>query len=392
LDRSPSTLRGSRYYIGHGALSRRPRLTLLHRSRSAVRRPLFTRLGNAEALVHDRARRRVLQRHLLGGIEVGRDGERGQGRFVEAGKDELLFSRIRIDIPDGEHTRDVGLKLLRVDDNRAFLDLETPFGDRPELGVQPEEHERVIRLQVDELPLGRLDANARKRAILLDHGMRDRFDVAHAAARDQVLHLRDGGRRSAELGPAMHERETSSLACELERPIERGIAAAENHESLSREVRGALDLAVNVAAFELLGAFASEPARLEAAETARDDDCFRVTTRIERGAHQKRAVIEALELGGLLAQAKRRVERFDLLEESVDQLLRTANGQRGNVVNRLVRIQLAALPARVLQRIDDVRVDAEQTELENLEQAAGSRPDNDDIRLNRAFDQRLRWG
>src|SRR5690606_19536452 len=145
------------------------------------------------------------------------------------------------------------------------------------------------------LRLGRLDANGRKRAILLDHGMRDRFVVAYAAARDQDLHLRDGGRRSAELGPALHERETSSLACDLERPTVRGTPAAENHESLSREVRGALDLVVNVAAFELLGAFASEPARLEGAETARDDDCFRVKTRIERGAHQKRAVIEALE-------------------------------------------------------------------------------------------------
>src|SRR5262249_1835095 len=48
-----------------------------------------------------------------------------------------------------------------------------------------------------------------------------------------------------------------------------------------------------------------------------------------------------------------------------------------DVVNRLVGIQLGALPAGVLERVDDVRTDAEQPQLEYLEQPAGSSADDD---------------
>ena len=85
---------------------------------------------------------------------------------------------------------------------------------------------------------------------------------------------------------------------------------------------------------------------------------------------------------------KLRVERLRLLQQPIDQFLRAADGQRGNVVDRLLRIELAALTARMLQRIDDVRADAEQSELEDLKQTAGSRADDDDVGLNRAVDDR----
>ena len=58
------------------------------------------------------------------------------------------------------------------------------------------------------------------------------------------------------------------------------------------------------------------------------------------------------------------------------QFLRTADRQRRNIVNRLVRIQLRALPADDLQGIEHMRLDAEQTQLEHLEQAARSGTDN----------------
>ena len=46
-------------------------------------------------------------------------------------------------------------------------------------------------------------------------------------------------------------------------------------------------------------------------------------------------------------------ERLDLLQQPVDQLLRAAHGQRRNVIDRLVRIELGALAADLRQRIDD---------------------------------------
>ena len=43
------------------------------------------------------------------------DGERRQRRFVEAGQDQLLLARIRIDVAHREDARDVGLEFFGVD-------------------------------------------------------------------------------------------------------------------------------------------------------------------------------------------------------------------------------------------------------------------------------------
>ena len=75
-----------------------------------------------------------------------------------------------------------------------------------------------------------------------------------------------------------------------------------------------------------------------------------------------------------LAEMQRRIERRDLLLEAVDQFLRAAHGQRGDVVDRLVGIQLGALSAGRAQRIDEVAGDSQQSELEHLEQPAGPAP------------------
>ena len=94
----------------------------------------------------------------------------------------------------------------------------------------------------------------------------------------------------------------------------------------------------------------------------------------------------AAAINHLLAQVELRVERLGLLQQPVDQLLGAADGQRRDVVDRFLRVQLAALSARMLERIDHVGADAEQAELENLEQPAGTGADDDDVGLNRAVD------
>ena len=50
--------------------------------------------GHAEPLLHDRARGRVLQVHLLRRIQVLGDRERRERRFVEAAQDQLLLARV----------------------------------------------------------------------------------------------------------------------------------------------------------------------------------------------------------------------------------------------------------------------------------------------------------
>jgi len=60
-----------------------------------------------------------------------------------------------------------------------------------------------------------------------------------------------------------------------------------------------------------------------------------------------------------------------------------AHRQGWDVVNGLVRVQLGHW-RRVLQRIDDMGLDAEQTQLEDLEQAGRTRPDDDGVGLEGA--------
>jgi hypothetical protein len=79
---------------------------------------------------------------------------------------------------------------------------------------------------------------------------------------------------------------------------------------------------------------------------------------------------------------ERGAKRLDLLEQVVGQLLAGAHGHGGNVVDRLVRIQLHALAAGVGQRINDMGLDFQQAELENLEQANRASADDDGVRLD----------
>src|ERR1700754_3067983 len=81
-------------------------------------------IRHAEPLMHDRARGRVLQELLLLRKQVMLNGERGERGLVKAGQDQLFLARIGVDIADGEHSRQTGLKLLRVDLQRLFLQLQ----------------------------------------------------------------------------------------------------------------------------------------------------------------------------------------------------------------------------------------------------------------------------
>ena len=67
----------------------------------------------------------------------------------------------------------------------------------------------------------------------------------------------------------------------------------------------------------------------------------------------------------LLAKVEAGVKGLDLLEQPVDQFLRSADRNRGNVIDRLVRIELGALAAGMRERIHDLAFHAEQPELEH---------------------------
>ena len=119
--------------------------------------------------------------------------------------------------------------------------------------------------------------------------------------------------------------------------------------------------------------------RLERPHAAGDDHRARIEARAEDGFDVEAAVLALAQRGDFLAEMQRRIERRDLLQQPVDELLGAADGQRRDVVDRLVGIQLGALAARRAQRIDEVAADTQQSELEHLEQPAGAGANDHDF-------------
>ena len=91
-------------------------------------------------------------------------------------------------------------------------------------------------------------------------------------------------------------------------------------------------------------------------------------------------------------QVELRSERRDLLHQVLGQLLAGDDGIAGNVVDRLFRIELGALPTRPVENVDQVALEVQQAQLEHGEQADRSRADNDDIGFNYVFGHKAHSG
>jgi hypothetical protein len=136
----------------------------------------------------------------------------------------------------------------------------------------------------------------------------------------------------------MHQRHAACLAGKFQRPIQRRIAAAENQQTFIGELRCALHLVMDVLAFESIRTFDTQAARLKRTEAAGDDHGACVKACVERSAQQEGAVLQRFQFDHFLTHMKLRIERLGLLQQPVDQFLRTAHGQRRDVINRLLRI------------------------------------------------------
>ncbi len=85
-----------------------------------------------------------------------------------------------------------------------------------------------------------------------------------------------------------------------------------------------------------------------------------------------------------LTDVKGRAKRLDLLQQALGQFAARAHRHCRDVVDRLVGVQLDALAADFSERVDHVRPDFEQAELEHLEQSHRTRADDDGVGLDRA--------
>ena len=89
----------------------------------------------------------------------------------------------------------------------------------------------------------------------------------------------------------MHVRDLRGLAGEVDDPVERGIAAAEDRELLAVVLRGVPHAVVDVPALEEFRAGHADAPRLERADAARDHDGARIEARAENGFDVETAVL-----------------------------------------------------------------------------------------------------
>ena len=78
-----------------------------------------------------------------------------------------------------------------------------------------------------------------------------------------------------------------------------------------------------------------------------------------------------------------RVERLDLLQQRLGETLAGDEGNAGDVVDRLFRIELGALAADLVENVDKMHLHIEQAQFENGKQPAGTCANNQHIGFDR---------
>ena len=173
-----------------------------------------------------------------------------------------------------------------------------------------------------------------------------------------------------------------AIGREIERPVERGIAAADDQDALSAED---FHLAHGIKhRLRLVGLDAGDRRAfgLERAAAGGHHNHLRLENFSLLGAHAKERIADALDGLNHVLQMEGRLERLDLLHQCVGDALAGDIGNAGNVIDRLFGIKFGALPADLVENVDDMRLHVEQAELENREQPARPGADDERVGLN----------
>ncbi len=210
-------------------------------------------------------------------------------------------------------------------------------------------------------------------------------DQVHLLLRHQRAHRVDRMRRGAEFVATMDEGDAAGDRVEVERPVERRIAAAGDQHPAAAEMLHLAHRIEDALAFVGLDAGGRRALGLERAAAGGDDHHLGLDRRPGVGRDAITAASPACR-AFRPARPSRRDGRSGRTAGSacqrVDQPLAGDDRIAGNVVDRLLRIKLGALTADLGQDVDQVGLDIEQTELEHGEQADRAGADDDGVRLN----------
>jgi hypothetical protein len=205
-----------------------------------------------------------------------------------------------------------------------------------------------------------------------ERGDRAVLGVEHVAPMDEGDTRRRRGRAMRDL--------VAQARGERERLL--GGAGDDDVPAGERLGRHALGMVEQLAALEGVEAGDLQRARHEGADARGQDDGAAVELQAGLRAHVEAAVVAARDVAHQLVEVEGGGERPDLFEQPLGELAPRAGGHCGDVVDRLVAVQLDALAARERQGVDDVGGDLAQPQLEHLEQARGACADDQGVGLD----------
>ena len=274
--------------------------------------------------------------------------ESSQCAFVEPRQDQLLFTRVGVDVADGEDARLAGLEIFGVDTDLALFNVQAPVGDGPEVGRQTPKDEDLFAGYLAQFPFAISHLEAGELIPLGQNATHHAVKLLQLLAIAQGLHLRYRGGLSPVFQPPVDQGDGFGLAVQFQCPVERGIAATQDDDVLAGNPVGVGDLVVNVFLFLFGRPRRAQAPGLEGAQAGRQDDRRRIEFGALGGDQLKAAVLLAAQLLHRLAKMEFGAKRLDLLQQPVDQFLGAHDGKRRNVIDWFLGVQLRALATRLL--------------------------------------------
>lgn len=314
-------------------------------------------------------RGRVLKTKFFVWIYKSECGLRHQRGLVETREDKLELARIIIDVADCEDTRRIGREFFGIDGDQVLMEVEAEICDRPELHRETVERQQRIARH-DEIALFlAFHSDARELAAIYVQAREIRNHEIHFIFTDQRAHLVHRIRRRAEIIAPMQKRHRFCNRLQVDRPVERGISAAGDDEILAFELIHFLDGIEDRGAFMGLKPVDGRLLRHEGPAARRDDDHggdqYRAVIRQEFPA----SVILLFEAFSHLGKMEGRLERRDLFQKPLGQVMAADDGPGRNIVNRFFRVKFGALPARTVKNIDQMAFNIQKAEFKDGKQA-----------------------
>ena len=279
---------------------------------------------------------------------------------MEAAEDELELAGVGVDVADGVHTGQRRAVVLGVHHDGIVGEVQVPVADGAELGREAKERHEGIERHGFGLPVIARDGDLLQVAVAVQVGDVGAEHELDFAAVGQRLHLFGRVGRAAKSGAAVHQRHLGGHVGQEVGPVQGRVAAAGNHDFLIAEVlRVAHHVVHALSALKALQVFHGRLARLERAQPARDGHGLALNLGAIGGSELKRAVGQLLEALYPLAQREGGLEGCALLHQIIHQVAGQNLGVAGNIVNRLLRVNLGQLPAGLGQGIHHVAAQLE---------------------------------